>query len=135
MARLKQTAKRLKIAVKKPPTKKKLPNTKEKGPKIKTRRYRPGVVALREIRRYQKGTEMLIRKAPFMRLVREIAHKIDPTLRFQGSAIEAIQEASEQYLVGLFTDTQLCACHARRQTIKVADMALARRIRGETNYS
>ena len=97
----------------------------------KPHRYRPGTVALREIRRYQKSTELLIRKLPFQRLVREIAQEFKSDLRFQGSAVLALQEASEAYLVGLFEDTNLCAIHAKRVTIMTKDIQLARRIRGE----
>jgi histone H3 len=97
----------------------------------KPHRYRPGTVALREIRRYQKSTDLLIRKLPFQRLVREISQDYKADLRFQGSAILALQEASESYLVGLFEDTQLCAIHARRKTIVPRDLQLARRLRGE----
>jgi histone H3 len=80
----------------------------------KPHRYRPGTVALREIRRYQKSTDLLIRKLPFQRLVREIAQDFKNDLRFQGTAILALQEASESYLVSLFEDTNLCAIHAKR---------------------
>uniref|UniRef100_A0AAV2J585 Core Histone H2A/H2B/H3 domain-containing protein n=1 Tax=Knipowitschia caucasica TaxID=637954 RepID=A0AAV2J585_KNICA len=97
----------------------------------KPHRYRPGTVALREIRRYQKSTELLIRKLPFQRLVREIAQDFKTDLRFQSAAIGALQEASEAYLVGLFEDTNLCAIHAKRVTIMPKDIQLARRIRGE----
>ena len=97
----------------------------------KPHRYRPGTVALREIRRYQKSTELLFRKLPFQRLVREVAQEFKSELRFTSSAIRAIQEASEAYLVGLFEDTNLCAIHAKRVTIIPRDMQLARRIRGE----
>lgn len=97
----------------------------------KPHRYRPGTVALREIRRYQKSTELLIRKLPFQRLVREIAQDFKTDLRFQGSAILALQEATEAYLVGLFEDTNLAAIHAKRVTIQPKDIQLARRIRGE----
>ena len=97
----------------------------------KPRRYRPGTVALREIRRYQKSTDLLIKKAPFQRLVREVAQDYKADLRFQSSAVMAMQEASEAYLVGVFEDTNLCAIHARRVTIMPKDMQLARRIRGE----
>ncbi|XP_035001033.1 H3 histone, family 3D isoform X1 [Hippoglossus stenolepis] len=93
--------------------------------------HRPGTVALREIRRYQKSTELLIRKLPFQRLVREIAQDFKTDLRFQSAAIGALQEASEAYLVGLFEDTNLCAIHAKRVTIMPKDIQLARRIRGE----
>jgi len=94
-------------------------------------RYRPGTVALREIRRYQKSTELLLRKLPFQRLVREIAQDFKSDLRFQSHAIMALQEATEAYMVGLFEDTNLCAIHAKRVTIFPKDIQLARRIRGE----
>lgn len=74
---------------------------------------------------------MLIRKLPFQRLVREVAQGFKTDLRFQGSAILALQEASEAYLVSLFEDTNLCAIHAKRVTVSQKDMVLARRIRGE----
>ncbi len=92
---------------------------------------RPGTVALREIRKYQKSTELLIRKLPFQRLVREVAQDFKTDLRFQSHAIMALQEASEAYLTSLFEDTNLCAIHAKRVTIMPKDIQLARRIRGE----
>ena len=97
----------------------------------KPHRFRPGTVSLREIRKYQKSTELLIRKLPFQRLVREIATDFKSDLRFQSQAILAIQEAAEAYMVGLFEDTNLCAIHAKRVTIMPKDIQLARRIRGE----
>ena len=97
----------------------------------KPHRYRPGTVALREIRKDQKSTELLIRKLPFQRLVREVAQDFKNDLRFQGSAVMALQEAAEAYLVSLFEDTNLCAIHAKRVTIMPRDMQLARRIRNE----
>ena len=134
MARTKQTARkstggkapRKQLATK--AARKKAPAT---GGVKKPHRYRPGTVALREIRRYQKSTELLIRKLPFQRLVREIAQDFKQDLRFQGSAVLALQEAAEAYLVGLFEDTNLCAIHAKRVTIMPKDIQLARRIRGE----
>ena len=101
----------------------------------KPHRFRAGTVALREIRFFQKSTDLLIRRMPFMRLVQELAqeHKSngnDP-FRFQSTAILALQEAAEAYLVGLFEDTNLCAIHAKRVTIMPKDLQLARRIRGE----
>ncbi len=95
------------------------------------RRFRPGTVALREIRRYQKSTDLLLRKLPFQRLVREIASDTQNDLRFQGIAILALQEACEAYMVSLFEDTNLAAIHAKRVTIMAKDVALARRLRGE----
>ena len=94
-------------------------------------RYRPGTVALREIRKYQKSTELLIRKLPFQRLVPELSQDFITDLRFASSAVLALQEASEAYLVGLFEDTNLCALHSKRVTIMPKDIQLARRIRGE----
>jgi histone H3-like centromeric protein A len=101
----------------------------------KPRRYKPGTLALREIRRYQQSTELLLLKLPFARLVREIALSILPyhaaqDLRWQSQAIQALQEASEAFLVHLFEDTNLCAIHAKRVTIMQKDIQLARRIRG-----
>ena len=88
-------------------------------------------MALREILRYQKSTELLIRKLPFQRLVKQYGQEIKPGLKIQSSAIVALQEASEAMLVALFEDTNLCAIHAKRVTIMPKDMQLARRIRGE----
>ena len=106
-------------------------STPASGGVKKPHRFRPGTVALREIRRYQKSTELLIRKLPFQRLVRSIARDFKIDLRFQSSALAALQEATEAYLVDLFEDTNLCAIHAKRVTIMPKDMKLARRIRGE----
>ena len=106
-------------------------NPPKTGGVKKPHRYRPGTKALREIRKYQKSTDLLIRKLPFQRLVREIAQEFSTDLRFQSTAILALQEASEAYLVGLFEDTNLCAIHAKRVTIMAKDIQLARRIRGE----
>ena len=94
-------------------------------------RWRPGALALREIRRYQKSTELLIRKLPFQRLVREIAQSFKTELKFQAAALGALQEAAEAFLIGLFEDTNLCAIHAKRVTIMPKDIQLARRIRGK----
>ena len=87
-------------------------------------------VATEEIKRYQRSTELLIRKRPFQRLIKEIIMELNPTLRVQSAAISALQEAAEAYITGLFEDTNLCAIHARRVTIRPADIQLARRIRG-----
>ena len=94
--------------------------------KRRPRRYRPGTVALREIRRYQRSSELLIRQMPFQRLVREIAQTHNPYLRFQSGTILALQESAEAYLVGLLEDSNLCAIHAKRVTIMLKDMQLAR---------
>ena len=98
----------------------------------KPRRYQPGTVALREIRRYQKSTELLIRKLPFQRLVRELAQDLGKVnIRFQSGVIMVLQEALEAYIVGLLKDANLCAVHAKRVTIMPKDIQLARRIQGE----
>lgn len=104
---------------------------RKEGGVTQRRRYRPGTVAIREIRRYQRSTELLIRKTPFQRLVREIAQDFRTNLRFQSTAILALHEAAEAYLVGLFEDSGLCAMHAKRVTVMPKDIQLARRIRGE----
>ena len=88
-------------------------------------RFRPGTVALWETRRYQGSMELLIRKLPFRRLIREIAQDFKTGLRFQEAALMALQEAAEAYLVGLFEDTNLCAIHTRRVTIMPKDIQLA----------
>ena len=119
MARTKQTARKStggKAPRKQLATKAARKSAPATGGVKKPHRYRPGTVALREIRRYQKSTELLIRKLPFQRLVREIAQDFKTDLRFQ---------------VGLFEDTNLCAIHAKRVTIMPKDIQLARRIRGE----
>ena len=113
-----------KSAIQKPASKKPAGTGKKKA-----HRFRPGTVALREIRRYQKSTDLLIRKLPFQRLVREIAQDYKTDLRFQAASIHALQEATEDYLVGLFEDTNLCAIHAKRVTIMPKDMQLACRIK------
>ncbi|CAH2020069.1 unnamed protein product [Acanthoscelides obtectus] len=124
MARTKQTARKStggKAPRKQLATKAARKSAPATGGVKKPHRYRPGTVALREIRR----------KLPFQRLVREIAQDFKTDLRFQSSAVMALQEASEAYLVGLFEDTNLCAIHAKRVTIMPKDIQLARRIRGE----
>ncbi|OWK13060.1 hypothetical protein Celaphus_00014537 [Cervus elaphus hippelaphus] len=134
MARTKQTARKStggKAPRKQLATKAARNSAPATGGVKKPHRYRPGTVALREIRRYQKSTELLIRKLPFQRLVREIAQDFKTDLRFQSSAVMALQEACEAYLVGLFEETNLCAIHAKRVTIMPKDIQLARRIRGE----
>ena len=97
----------------------------------KPHRFRPGTVALREIRRYQKSTDLMIRKLPFERLVKEIAQDFKADMRFTGSAVLAFQESAEAYLVQLFEDTNLCAIHAKRVTIMPKDIQLDMRLRGE----
>lgn len=136
------------------------PKAGDPVPQGRKRRYRPGTLALKEIRRYQSNTDLLLLKLPFARLVRiyiyiyprnnqgrrrrvsfltqkkkvrEIAITCRPMndeLRWQSQAIQALQEASEAFLVHLFEDTNLLAIHAKRVTIMQKDLQLARRIRG-----
>ena len=134
MARTKNTARKSSAGIKKP--RKQYSKTAKKsvaktGGIKKPHRFRPGTVAAREIRKYQKSTELLLRKLPFQRLIRDFAQEIRAETRFQSSAVLALQEATEAYLVGLFEDTNLCAVHGKRVTIMRKDVILARRIRGE----
>jgi histone H3 len=94
-------------------------------------RYKPGSVALKEIRRYQKSTDFLIRKLPFQRTCRSIIRENNNVsdIRFQGPALASIQEALESYLVGLFEDAMLCASHAKRVTVLPRDIALVNKLR------
>lgn len=134
MARTKQTARKSTLG--KAPRKqlafkaarKSVPST---GGVKKPHKHRPGTVALHEIRKYQKSNELLIRKLPFQRLVREIAQNFKSDLHFQSHSVFALQEAAEAYLVGLFEDTNLCAIHAKRVTIMSKDFQLAKRIRNQ----
>ncbi len=97
----------------------------------KPHRYRPGTLTTHEIRKYQKNTDLLIRKAPFQRLVRKIAINLKSYLRMQCTAVLALQEASKAYLICLFEDTNECAIHAKRVKIMPKDIQLAQRIQGE----
>lgn len=101
---------------------------------VRKRRYRPGTNALREIRQFQRSTDLLLRKLPFARLVKEIAENyigVDYGIRWQSNAVMALQEACEAFLIHLLEDTNLCAIHAKRVTIMQKDIQLARRIRGQ----
>ena len=101
-----------------------------KDAKNRPHHYRLGSVALHEIQRYQNSTELLVRKLPFQRLVREITQEFKPNLHFQANAMMAVQEASKSYLVGLMEDTNFCTMHAKHMTIMPSDMQLACRIHG-----
>ena len=135
MARTKTTARKSSAGLKKPRKQFDSKTAKKSAPVAggikKPHRFRPGTVAAREIRKYQKSTDLLVRKLPFQRLVKSIAQEQKSDIRFQSSAILALQEATEAYVVGLFEDTNLCAVHANRVTIMSKDILLARRIRGE----
>lgn len=101
-------------------------------------RFRPGVAAQQQIRKYHRPGALVVRKQPFQRLVREVARRIElargggpARLRFQSFALMALQEASEAYIAALFEDASVVATHARRVTVCPSDFSLARRIRGE----
>jgi histone H3 len=136
MARTKQTARKQTGATAgKAPRKQVLGNAAHRksapatGGVKKPHRYKPGTVALREIKKYQKSTENLIRRLPFQRLVREVANEFKNDLRMQRNALLALQEATEAYLVSLAEDSNLCAIHARRVTLMPKDINLAEKIR------
>merc|ERR1712001_709253 len=127
-----KTKKNVPIVAKKSGPSRPKPKTPKTPGSAKKRKFRPGTVALREIRAYQRSTELLIPRLPFSRLVKELAQERSSTgLRFQSSALMALQEAAESYITQLFEDTNLCAIHAKRVTVMPKDMNLARRIRGE----
>ena len=105
------------------------PRNPPKGRVRKPRRFRSGTVALREIRMYQKSTELLIRKLPFQRLVREVSQDlgVDP-FRYQSTAILALQEASEDFLVRMFSQCNDICTHGRRVTVQDKDIQLWKRL-------
>ncbi len=96
--------------------------------------WHPGTVAAREIRKFQKTTDLLIRKAPFQCLVRKIALKFGKSdLCMQSTALLALQEAVEYFMVDVFSNTNLCTMHGKHVTIMKNDMVLACHIRGHPN--
>ena len=97
----------------------------------RTIRFRPGTVALRQIKKLQKGTDLLCQKAPFQRLVRAVATEHKTGLRFAATALAALQESTESYIISLLADANLCSLHAKRVTAMPSDLNLARRLRGE----
>ena len=101
----------------------------------KKRRFRPRTVALWEIRRYQKSTELLIRKLPFRWLIQQIMHHFRADFWIASAVVGALQDAAEAYLIGLFKDTNLCVINAKRVTIMLKDIQLAQRIRGERTWT
>lgn len=104
----------------------------------KKKRWRPGTVALREIRKFQKSTELLIRKAPFRRFVIDVVKDLGRYseftngLRYNARALECLQEGAEAYLISVMEEANLCTIHAKRVTNAPKDLQLARRIRHET---
>ena len=129
MARTKQTACKSNRKAPKKQQDGKVPGGEKTQKAPGKKRYRPGTVALREIKKIQKGTNLLLRKLPFQRLVREIVQEQGHDLKFQSVAMEVLQEATEAHMIGIFEDANLCAIHAKRVTIMPRDIKLARRIR------
>lgn len=123
MAVAKQTARKVAKAAKK--------SGKSAGAVPRKRMYRPGTVALRQIKKLQAGTQLLCARASFQRVVREAAQSSKVGLRFQHSALLCLQDATESYLVGLLSDANLLCLHSKRVTVFPRDVALARRLRGE----
>lgn len=118
--------------IKKPPTtvgRKRVPAKDVAGPSKPKRRYRPGTKALREIRKFQKTTHQLLARAGFTRLVREIASEFKTDARFTRSALEALQEGSEAFLVQAFQDFQHLAEHGNRVTVMLKDIDAAKKLR------
>ena len=109
-----------------------LKNAPTTGGVIRPLRYKPGVVALREIRRYQKTFELLLRKMPFVRVIKEVLQDIYPsnTMRWESTALLALQVSTEAYLIAFFEYTNIVAINAKRVTIMAKDMRVVRRIRG-----
>ena len=131
MARTKQTAR--KSTGGKAPRKQLATKAARKESMLKVKkphRFRPGTVALREIRRYQKNTDLLLRKLPFQRLVREIGQDYKNDLRFQATTMAALKEATEAYMVSILEDSNLCAIHTGRVTLMKKDIDLAQKMNG-----
>jgi histone H3 len=99
----------------------------------KTHRWRPGTVALREIRKYQSTTNTLISKASFRRLVHGIATSLKTTIRMRASALEALQEAAEAHMIEFIADANRCTSHGRRSTLYSSDTKLVLQLRGDRN--
>lgn len=132
MARTKQTTQKTTQQLEEESAKRRTTVAKQAAALRNAQRYRPGTVALREIRKYQKSTDLLLAKYPFQRLVREIARGYKPDLRFQKNAVLALQEACEAYLVSMMEDTNRSAIHAKRVTIMPKDLQIVQRVRQDS---
>ena len=111
----------------------KQPRHPPSGRPRKSRHFRPGTQALRQIRKYQRSTELLIRKLPFQRLVREVSQEVSKDLgvdpfRYQSTAILALQEASEDFLVRMFSQCNDICIHGKRVTVQQKDIQLWKRL-------
>ena len=133
MARTKHTARKDEAGKKRSTFAKKQPRSQADNPltQHQPHRYRPGTIALREIRKYQKSTELLIHKLSFQHLVREILQGFGVGFRVTPAMMMALQEAAEAYLVQLLDDSNLCTIHAKHITIQPKDIQLVRWIHEE----
>ena len=132
MTRFKSTARRANQSSKKP---KKTNSALKSAPMLgglvqRPPRMRPGELALKQIRQYQRSTDNLIRKAPFQRLVVAILKSLNTDFRIRQLALTALQSACEDFITGFFEDINVCALHANRVTVMVKDLYLVKRIRG-----
>ena len=93
------------------------------------------IVALREIRQYQKSTNLLLRKAPFARLCHKITQDYKTDVRWQAETVASLQQASEYYLVRIFENALRCAIHAKRVILAPKDMQLAMCFCGVTQHT
>lgn len=117
------------IPTKRPVSAIKRDDTNKSSRTSKIHRYRPGATVLREIRQYQQPSSTIIPKLAFQRLARQISLSVDESIRFQKSAVFALQIASEEHLITIFEEANACTEHANRSTLMIKDVQLAMRIR------
>lgn len=98
-------------------------------------RYRPGTVALREIRKYQKEVKILFRKLPMQRLYRDVLKDMKDALgnpvsglRLQGQALRNLDEIVQSYIVSRYEAGNLCTIHAKRVTLMKKDLDLIEKL-------
>ena len=128
MARTKASAKKS-AGGKSPKTKSK--KAKKSGGKGGKRKFKPGTVALREIRKIQKSGALLVKKAPFQRLVRAEVAPMKSSCKFKPSALAAVQEAAEAYATSTLEGAVMLQLHRKRKTLIKKDIEYVRRIKGE----
>ena len=99
--------------------------------KLRSRHFWPGTKALLEICRFHKSTRLLIPKNPFYWVIWNILQMERSWMKIQSSAVLALHEAAETYLVWLLEDSSICTIHAKWVTVMLKDKQLARRIRSD----
>lgn len=92
--------------------------------------YRAGLVPVRDLKKYRNSECLVLPTAPLRRVCTDILKKTKSACHLSQDAMEALQQAAESFLIGLFKDTQLCALHVKRSTIRAEDMQLCRLLRG-----